>query len=96
MSNYCNIYFFDISMDDYYVTLNDSNVGYLTINDRLKYHRINSLRILTINDNFLKLQILHEIILNRQTCGFDAITFDGSMNSLEVTLTVSHNGFLKF
>ena len=49
MSNYCNIYFFDISMDDYYVALDASNVRCFTFNDHLKYHKINNLRNLTIN-----------------------------------------------
>ena len=41
--------------------------------------------------------ILHQISANSHTCGSDAITFVGSMNSLEVTLTVCHNiGLLGF
>ena len=41
--------------------------------------------------------ILHHISANRHTCGSDAITFVGSMSSLEVTLTVCHNlGLLGF
>ena len=34
--------------------------------------------------------ILHHISANSHTCGSDAITFVGSMDSLEVTLTVCH------
>ena len=42
--------------------------------------------------------ILHHISANGQTCGSNAITFVGSMFSLEVTLTVSINltGLLRF
>ena len=41
--------------------------------------------------------ILHHISANRHTCGSDAITFVGSMSSLEITLTVCHNlGLLGF
>ena len=41
--------------------------------------------------------ILHHISANRHTRGSDAITFVGSMDSLEVTLTVCHNlGLLGF
>ena len=41
--------------------------------------------------------ILHHISANSHTCGPDAITFAGSMSSLEVTLTVCHNlGLLSF
>ena len=40
---------------------------------------------------------LHHISANRHTCGCDAITFIGSMGSLEVALTVFYNlGLLKF
>ena len=35
--------------------------------------------------------ILHHISANSPTCGSDAITFFGSMSSLEVTITVCHN-----
>ena len=69
------------------MTVNDSNVGYLTINDHLKLYRINNLRNLTINNKLSKMPILRDINPNSQTCVVDAITFDGSMNSLEVTLT---------
>ena len=34
---------------------------------------------------------LHHISANSHTCGSDAITFVGSMSSLEVTLSVCHN-----
>ena len=34
---------------------------------------------------------LHYISANSHTCGFDAITFVGSMKNLEVTLTVCYN-----
>ena len=54
MSNYCNIYFVDISMDDHYVALNASNVRYFFFNDHLKYHKINNLRNLTINNKISK------------------------------------------
>ena len=41
--------------------------------------------------------ILHQISANSHTCGSDAITFVGSMSSLEVTLTVCHSlGVLGF
>ena len=40
MSNYCNIYFVDISTDGYYVAVNASNVRYLTFNEHLKYHKL--------------------------------------------------------
>ena len=41
--------------------------------------------------------ILHHISANSHTCGSDAITFVGSMSSLEVTLTVCLNlGLLGF
>ena len=41
--------------------------------------------------------ILHHISDNSHTCGSDALTFVGSMGSLEVTLTVCHNlGLLGF
>ena len=41
--------------------------------------------------------ILHHLSANSHTCGSDGITFVGSMNSLEVTLTVCHNlGWLGF
>ena len=40
---------------------------------------------------------LHHISANSHTCGCDAITFVGSMSSLEVTLTMCHNlGLLSF
>ena len=35
--------------------------------------------------------ILHLISANSHTCGSDAIMFVGSMNGLELTLTVCHN-----
>ena len=35
--------------------------------------------------------ILHHISANNCACEFDAITFVGSMNSLEDTVTVCHN-----
>ena len=35
--------------------------------------------------------ILHHISANSHPCGSDAITFVGSMSSLEATLTVCHN-----
>ena len=41
--------------------------------------------------------ILHHISANSHTCGSDAVTFVGSMSSLEVTLTVCHYlGLLRF
>ena len=41
--------------------------------------------------------ILHHISANSYTCGSDTIMFVGSMNSLELTLTVCHNlGLLGF
>ena len=41
--------------------------------------------------------ILHHISANSHTCGSDAITFVGSMSSLEVILTACHNlGMLGF
>ena len=41
--------------------------------------------------------ILHHISANSHTCGSDAKTFVGSMDSLELTLTVCHNlGLLGF
>ena len=41
--------------------------------------------------------ILHHISANSHTYGSDAITFVGSMSSLEVTLTMCHDlGFLRF
>ena len=43
------------------------------------------------------MQILHHISANSHTLGSDAIKFVGSMDSLEVTLTVCHNlGLLGF
>ena len=54
MSYYCNIFFFDISMDGYYVAPNASNVRYLTFNGNLKYHKINNLRNLLKNDKISK------------------------------------------
>ena len=40
---------------------------------------------------------LHHLSANSHTCGSDGITFVGSMNSLEVTLSVCHNlGLLGF
>ena len=55
MSNYCNIYFCYISTDGYYVTLKVSNVRYFTFNDHLKYHKINNLRNLPINNKTSKI-----------------------------------------
>ena len=49
MSNYCNIY-----MDGYYVAPNAPNVRYLNFNGLLKYHKINILRNLTINNKISK------------------------------------------
>ena len=46
--------FVDISTDGYYAALNDSNVRYLTFNGHLKYHKINNLRNLTINNKISK------------------------------------------
>ena len=46
--------FVDISTDGYYVALNALNVGYLTFNGHLKYHKINNLRNLTINNKISK------------------------------------------
>ena len=83
-------YFVDISTDGYYVAVNSSNVRYLTFNNHLKYHKINNLRNLTINNKYRKMTILHHITANSQTCGSDAITFVGSISSLEVTLTVCY------
>ena len=41
--------------------------------------------------------ILHHLSANSHTCGSDAITFVGSLSSLEVALTVGHNlGLLGF
>ena len=41
--------------------------------------------------------ILHHISANSHTCGSDAITFVGSMSSLEVALTVCYDlGFHRF
>ena len=46
---------------------------------------------------YQKMPILHHLSANSHTCGYDAIMFVGSMNSLEVTLTVCHNlGLLGF
>ena len=46
---------------------------------------------------YRKMPILHHISANGHTCGYDAIMFVGSMDSLEVTLTVCHNvGLLGF
>ena len=39
---------------------------------------------------YQKMHFLHHISANSHTCGSDAITFVGSMSSLEVTLTVRH------
>ena len=46
--------FVDKSTDGYYVALNASNIRYLTFDDHLKYHKVNNLRNLTINDKILK------------------------------------------
>ena len=46
--------FVDISTDGYYVATNASNIRYLNFNGHLKYHKINNLRNLTINDKILK------------------------------------------
>ena len=46
--------FVDLSTDGYYVALNASNVGHLTINGHLKYQKINNLRNLTINNKISK------------------------------------------
>ena len=46
--------FVDISTDGYYVALNSSNVRFLTFNDHLKYHEINSIKNLTINNKISK------------------------------------------
>ena len=46
--------FIDIGTDGYYVALNASNVRYLTFNGHLKYHKINKLRNLTINNKISK------------------------------------------
>ena len=87
----------DISTDGYYVAPIASNVRYLTFHDHLKYHEINNLRNLTINDKIAKMLILHHLSANSHTCGSDAITFVGSMSSLEVTLTMCNNlGLLRF
>ena len=41
--------------------------------------------------------ILHQISAYSQTCGYDAITFVKSMDSLEVTSTVCYKlGFIRF
>ena len=44
-----------------------------------------------------KMPFLHHISANSHTCGSDAITFVGSMSSLDVALTVCHSlGLLGF
>ena len=40
---------------------------------------------------YRKMPILHHISANSHTCGSGAITFVGSMSTLEVTLSVCHN-----
>ena len=46
--------FVGISTDGYYVAVNASIVRLLTFNDHLEYHKINNLRILTINNKISK------------------------------------------
>ena len=46
--------FIDISTDGYYAALNASNVRHLTFNGHLKYHKVNNLRNVTINDQISK------------------------------------------
>ena len=46
--------YLDISADGYYVALDATNVRYLTFNKHLRDHRINNLRILTINNKLSK------------------------------------------
>ena len=78
-------------MDGYYVALDALHVRYLTFNGHLKYHKLNNLRNLTINNKYRKMPILHRLSANSHTCRYDAVMLVGFMSSLGVTLTLCYN-----